>query len=74
MPSPSTFMSPWSEQINRNAVLWMSLDVAIETTHIGQNIMQKAVVMLDKRTLLAIINHHIHSTPLVLAFLVVGHK
>jgi hypothetical protein len=67
-----------SEQINRNAVLrQMRLDVAIETTQIGQNIMQKAVVMLDKRTLLAIINRYIHSAesaPLVLAFLVVGHK
>ena len=52
----------------------MRLDVAIETTQIGQNIMRVAVVMLDKRTLLAIINLHIRSIPPVPAFLVVGHK
>jgi hypothetical protein len=28
-----------SEQVNRNAILRMRLDVAIEKTHIGQNIM-----------------------------------
>jgi hypothetical protein len=58
--------------MNRNAVLWMSLDVAIKTTQICQNMVQMSIVMLDEQTLLAI-NLHIHSIPLVLAFLVVGH-
>ena len=64
-----------SEQINRRAILRMRLDVAIETTQIGQKIMQKAIVILDrsKRTLLAIINLHIRAVPLVLALQVVGH-
>ena len=58
-----------SEKINWSAVLRMPLDAAIETTQIGQKIMQKAVVILDrsKRTLLAIINLHIRAVPLVLA-------
>jgi hypothetical protein len=59
--------------MNRNAVLWMHLDVAIKTTEICQNIVKMSIVMLAKQTLLAIINLHIHTIPLVLAFLVVGH-
>ena len=62
-----------SEQINRNAVLRMRLDVAIETTQIGQSIMQIAVVMLDKRTLPGIINIRNYSVPPVPGFQVVGH-
>jgi hypothetical protein len=52
----------------------MRLDVAIETTQIGQKIAQMAVVMLDKWTLLAIINLDLRSVPLVPVFQVVGHK
>ena len=51
----------------------MRLDAAIETTQIGQNIMQIAVVMLDKRALLGIINISNYSVPPVLGFHVVGH-
>jgi hypothetical protein len=46
----------WSEQINRRAVLRMSLDAATEMKQIGQNILKIAVVMLDKRTLPDVIN------------------
>ena len=49
----------------------MRLDVAIETTQIGQNIVQMAVVMPDKRTLLTIIKLDLHSVSLDPAFLVV---
>jgi hypothetical protein len=51
----------------------MRLDAAIETTQIGQNIMQIAVVMLNKRALPGIINISNHSVPPVLGFQVVGH-
>ena len=71
-PHPVLSFPRGSEQIHRNAVLLMRLDVAIETTQIGQNIMRIAVVMLAQRTLLGIINLHHHSAPPVLAFQVVG--
>jgi hypothetical protein len=51
----------------------MRLDAAIETTQIGQNIMQIAVVMLNKRTLPSIINICNYSMPPVPGFQVVGH-
>jgi hypothetical protein len=51
----------------------MRFDAAIKATQIGQNIMQKAVVMLDKRTLLGIINIRFHSSPPVSGLDVVGH-
>ncbi len=50
----------------------MRLDAAIKATQIGQNIMRKAVVMLDKRTLLGIINLRYDSSPPVSGLLVVG--
>ena len=51
----------------------MRLDAAIKATQIGQNIMQKAVVMLVKRTLPGIINIRFDSVPPVSGLLVVGH-
>jgi hypothetical protein len=51
----------------------MPLDAAIETTQIGQSIMQIAVIMLDKRTLPGIINLRNYSVPPVPGFQVVGH-
>ncbi len=51
----------------------MRLEAAIETTQIGHNIMQIAVVMIDQRTLLAIISVYNYSVPPVPGFLVVGH-
>jgi hypothetical protein len=51
----------------------MRLDVAIETTQIGQHIMQIAVVMLHKRALPGIINIRNYSPPPVPGFFVIGH-
>ena len=62
-----------SEQINWRAVLRMSLHAAIETTQIGQSIMQVAVVMLDQRALPGIINISNYTLPPVPGFHVVGH-
>ena len=62
-----------SKQINRRAVLLTCLHAAIKTTQIGQNIMRIAVVMLDKRALLGIINISNYSVHPVLDFHVVGH-
>ena len=48
-------------------------DAAIKTTHIGQNIVQIALVMLVKRTLPGVINLHRCSIPPVPGFHVVGY-
>ena len=50
----------------------MRLDAAIKATQIGQNVVQKAVVMLVKRTLPGIINIRLDSAPPVSGLLVVG--
>ena len=60
-----------SEQINWRAVLRMRLHAAIETTQIGQNIMQIAIVIY-KRTLPGIIYIRNYSVPPVPGFQVVG--
>ena len=69
---PSTFGSPLQRTINRDAILRMRLDAAIKATQIGQNVVQKAVVMLVKRTLPGIINIRLDSAPPVSGLLVVG--
>ena len=52
----------------------MRLDVTIESTQIGHNIVQMAVVMLDKRTLLAIINLHIHINIMAINGVIVNNR
>ena len=51
----------------------MRLDAAIEATHIGHTIVQIAVVIVVKRTLLSIINSRYYPAPPVLCFQIVCH-